>query len=329
MVITVNKNSDAARIDELYRFITDNGLNYERIDDGDVTVVVVLNAGVKIDAERIKAFPAVKSVKRITPAYEHVKTVKKPQIYVGKTKVCSGELTFIGGPCAIETEESLLETAKAVKKAGASILRAGAYKPRTSPYSFQGLGVEGLKILSAVKAEVGIPVVSEIVDARSLDLFNDVDALQVGAKNMQNFELLKELGKCGKPVLLKRGAGNTAEELLLSAEYIMNAGNTDVILCERGIRTFETSTRFTLDVGAIAYLKTVTDLPVIVDPSHAAGVAALVAPLALAGISAGADGLICEVHTSPETALCDGAQAISPKTFSDIVKRAKTIGKIR
>ena len=327
MIITLDEKASAGERDELYRFITESGYSFDRFSEEGITLIIVRNADAAFDADRIKAFPAVKSVKRITPAYKLARG-EKISVKVGKTKIGGGNLTFIGGPCAIENEETLFETAKAVKKAGATVFRAGAYKPRTSPYSFQGLGADGLKMLAEVKAEVGLPTVSEIVDIRTLDLFAEVDMLQVGAKNMQNFELLKELGKCGKPVLLKRGFANTTEEFLMSAEYLLNAGNENVVLCERGIRTFENCTRFTLDVGAVAYLKNATKLPVIVDPSHAAGVKNLVEPLALAGIAAGAEGLICEVHSFPEKSLCDGAQAISPKTFSEIVKKAVSIGKI-
>ena len=238
------------------------------------------------------------------------------------------DLAFIGGPCAVENEDLLYEIAVKVKKAGATALRAGAYKPRTSPYDFQGLGKEGLEILARVGKKVGIKTISEITDVRLLDLYADIDILQVGARNMQNFALLKELGKQSKPVLIKRGFANTSDELLSSAEYVLSGGNENVAVCERGIRTFETSTRFTLDLCSVAALKLKTKLPVIVDPSHAAGNGDIVKSLALAAIAAGADGIMTEVHIAPEDALCDGMQAISPKTFAEIVKAGKYIRKV-
>ena len=238
------------------------------------------------------------------------------------------DVAFIGGPCAVEDEKTLYEIAVAVKKRGATALRAGAFKPRTSPYDFQGLGEEGLKILASVGKKVGLKTVSEITDVRLLDLYADIDILQVGARNMQNFALLKELGKIDKPIIIKRGFVNTSDELLSSAEYVLSGGNERVAICERGIRTFETSTRFTLDLCSLAALKLKTELAVIADPSHAAGDAKLVKTLALAAIAAGADGVMIEVHTHPENALCDGAQAISPEVFGEMVKAAEKIKKI-
>ena len=249
-------------------------------------------------------------------------------INVGDAKIGGGYFAYIAGPCAVESEDSLFSVASAVKKAGATILRGGAYKPRTSPRDFQGLGAEGLKILVKVAKAVGLPMVSEIVDPRDLDLFADVDMLQIGAKNMQNFSLLKEVGKTNKPVLLKRGFCNTLDELLLSAEYITDAGNERVVLCERGIRTFESSNRFTLDLGGALRLKELTRFPVIIDPSHASGRAELVEPLSLASAAIGADGVEVETHCKPQDALCDGAQAIQPETFAEIVKKSEKIRRI-
>ena len=231
----------------------------------------------------------------------------------------------MAGPCSIESEEQLCTIAEAVKKSGATVLRGGAFKPRTSPYAFQGMREDGLKLLIKAKQKVGIPVVTEIMDYEHLPLFEDVDIIQVGARNMQNFELLKHLGKTNKPILLKRGLANTLEELLMSAEYIMSEGNERVILCERGIRTFETATRNTLDISAVPMLRSMTHLPVVVDPSHATGKSMLVPSMALAGVIAGADGLIIEVHNNPSKALCDGAQSLTPAQFDDLENRISQI----
>ena len=232
-----------------------------------------------------------------------------------------GHFQLIAGPCSVESEDQIVAVAKAVKAAGATVLRGGAYKPRTSPYAFQGLREEGLKLLSLAKRETGMPVCTEIVDVRTLPLFEDVDLIQVGARNMQNFELLKELGKTDKPILLKRGMAATIEEWLMSAEYIMSEGNQNIILCERGIRTFEPYTRNTLDLSAIPVLRELTHLPILVDPSHASGRAKLVLPLSLAAVGAGADGLEIEVHNDPLHALSDGAQSLRPEQFDDLVRR--------
>ncbi|WP_304206479.1 3-deoxy-7-phosphoheptulonate synthase [Peptostreptococcus russellii] len=249
-------------------------------------------------------------------------------IQVGDTLIGNGNLTIIGGPCSVESEEQIVEIAKAIKKSGGNILRGGAFKPRTSPYDFQGKRADGLKLLSLAKKETNLPIVSEIVALNHIDLFDDVDILQVGARNMQNFELLKELGKSKKPILLKRGFANTLKELLYSAEYIMSNGNENVILCERGIRTFEDWTRNTLDLSAVPLLKNLSHLPVVVDPSHATGISSLVEPMSLAAVSAGADGLMIEVHNCPENALSDGAQSITPDKFKEIVEKSKKIKKV-
>ena len=236
-------------------------------------------------------------------------------------KIGGGSFQVIAGPCSIETKEQITEVAEDVKRSGAAFLRGGAFKPRTSPYAFQGLHEQGLDLLLEAKKATGLPVVTEIMSAEHLPLFDDVDIIQVGARNMQNFELLEVLGKIDKPILLKRGLANTLDELLMSAEYIMAGGNEKVILCERGIRTFETSYRNTLDISAIPMLKKKTHLPVIVDPSHAAGIRFMVEPLAMAAIAAGADGLMIEVHNNPEKALCDGAQSLTPEMFDHLMKK--------
>ena len=237
----------------------------------------------------------------------------------------NGNFLIIAGPCLVESKEQICTIAKDVKEGCASLLRGGAFKPRTSPYAFQGLGKDGIYFLLEAKKETGLPVVTEITDISFLPYFEDVDMIQVGARNMQNFELLKELGKLKKPVLLKRGLSSTLEELLLSAEYILAGGNKSVLLCERGIRTFETATRNTLDLSAVPVLKSMTDLPVIVDPSHATGASFLVKPMAMAAVAAGADGLMIEVHSDPENALCDGAQSLTPAAFKDLAQSVKNL----
>lgn len=250
----------------------------------------------------------------------------KKAINVGGVKIGGGNFVRIAGPCSIESEEQIIEIAKAVKSAGAQILRGGAFKTRTSPYAFQGLKEAGIQMLLKAKEETGLSIISEITTARTIDLFENVDIIQVGARNMQNFDLLQELGKTDKPILLKRGLASTLQELLLSAEYIMREGNDNIILCERGIRTYETYTRNTLDLSAIPALRELTNLPVIVDPSHATGKASLVPSMALAATAAGADGIMVEVHNNPSCALCDGDQSLTPAQFGDLMK---SIDKVR
>ena len=250
----------------------------------------------------------------------------KKAINVGGVKIGGGNFICIAGPCSIESEEQIIEIAKAVKSAGAQILRGGAFKTRTSPYAFQGLKEAGIQMLLKAKEETGLPIISEITTARTIDLFENVDIIQIGARNMQNFDLLQELGKTDKPILLKRGLASTLQELLLSAEYIMREGNDNIILCERGIRTYETYTRNTLDLSAIPALRELTNLPVIVDPSHATGKASLVPSMALAATAAGADGIMVEVHNNPSCALCDGDQSLTPAQFGDLMK---SIDKVR
>lgn len=261
------------------------------------------------------------------------KTYKKDSchksiIRVGDIKIGGDDLVFIGGPCSVENEEQIVETAIKIKEYGGHILRGGAFKPRTSPYDFQGHGADGLKLLEIAKKETGLPIISEITSIRHIDLFENVDILQIGARNMQNYELLKEVGNLNKPVLLKRGFSNTLNEFLLSAEYILNQGNENVILCERGIRTFETWTRNTMDISAIPLLKDISHLPIISDPSHATGIRNLVQPMSLASVSAGCDGLMIEVHNNPELALSDKDQAITPEDFKLIVEKSSMIKKI-
>ena len=279
-----------------------------------------------IDADYLMANEVVKDVKRVQEPYKAANRKMHPSdsiIEINGRKIGGGHFQVIAGPCSIETEEQITKVAMDVKKSGAHLLRGGAFKPRTSPYSFQGLQNDGLKLLLKAKEATRLPVVTEVMTPEHLELFDDVDVIQIGARNMQNFQLLKAAGKTNKTVLLKRGLANTLEELLMSAEYIMAGGNENVILCERGIRTFETSTRNTLDISAIPMLRRMTHLPIIIDPSHAAGIRWMVEPLSMAAIAAGADGLMIEVHNDPESALCDGPQSMTPEGF-DIL-----MGKIR
>lgn len=291
------------------------------------TVLGLIGDTTAIDIGTINAQDVVYSVRRVQEPYKKANRKFHPDDTVitlsNGTKIGDGSLTLMAGPCSVESAEQVTEIAKAVKASGANVLRGGAFKPRTSPYSFQGLKAEGLELLLKAKEETGLPIVTEIMSESDIDLFKDVDIIQVGARNMQNFELLKELGKINKPILLKRGMSSTIDELLMSAEYIMAGGNEQVILCERGIRTFETSMRNTLDISAVPMLKSKTHLPVIVDPSHAAGIRFMVEPLTMAAIAAGADGVMIEVHNNPEKALCDGMQSLTPQAFDDVMKKVK------
>ena len=298
---------------------------------GEQSVILGLVGDTKaVDIDSLNAFGIVESVRRIQEPYKKANRKFHPDntvINVGGQKIGGGELQIIAGPCSVESRDQIVGIAKSVKASGASFLRGGAFKPRTSPYAFQGLRAEGLELLKEAKKVTGMPIVTEIMSAAHLSLFEDVDIIQVGARNMQNFELLKELGKTDKPILLKRGLANTIEETLMSAEYIMSSGNENVILCERGIRTYETFTRNTLDVSAVPIFKKLSHLPVVVDPSHASGITWLVEPLSLAAVAAGADGLIIEVHNDPPHALSDGAQSITPERFSKLADKIFTLSK--
>lgn len=318
MIIVVNSNAKKEQFDNLIEWIEGQDVRVH-ISKGDYkTVLGLIGDTSRIDTELLEGLDIVSQVTRITEPFKNANRKFKPEntcIKVGNTSIGGDIFTMIAGPCSIESEEQIVEVSKAVKEAGATMIRGGAFKPRTSPYDFQGLRADGLKLLLEAKRETGLPVVTEIMNADHLPLFEDVDVIQVGARNMQNFELLKELGKTKKPVLIKRGLANTLKELLMSAEYVMSEGNENVILCERGIRTFETYTRNTLDLSAVPMLKELSHLPVIVDPSHATGVARLVKPMALASAACGAAGLMIEVHNNPQKALCDGAQSITPEEF--------------
>lgn len=295
------------------------------------TVLGLIGDTSAIDIDYISAQDIVESVKRVQEPYKKANRKFHPDDTVitlpGGQKIGDGSLSLIAGPCSVESERQIVEIAKSVKDSGAQFLRGGAFKPRTSPYAFQGLKAEGLELLREARKVTGLPIVTEIMRVSHIPLFEDVDIIQVGARNMQNFELLKELGKLDKPILLKRGLSSTLEELLMSAEYIMVGGNEKVILCERGIRTYETYTRNTLDISAVPILKKLSHLPVIVDPSHASGISWLVEPLALAAVAAGADGLIIEVHNDPQHALSDGAQSLTPEQFDQVAKHINAAAK--
>ncbi|MBE5968955.1 MAG: 3-deoxy-7-phosphoheptulonate synthase [Lachnospiraceae bacterium] len=300
------------------------------ISEGEMhTILGLVGDTTKVDEELIEALDIVESVKRISEPFKKANRKFNPKnkvIEITKdVKIGDGEFALIAGPCSVENEAQIIEVAKEVKKSGATLLRGGAFKPRTSPYDFQGMKAEGIELLLKAKEATGLPIVTEIMNEKHLPLFEEVDVIQVGARNMQNFELLKALGKTNKTILLKRGLANTLKELLMSAEYIMAGGNENVILCERGIRTFESYTRNTLDLSAVPMLRELTHLPIVVDPSHATGIARLVEPMALAAVAAGADGLMIEVHNDPPKALCDGAQSLTPAQFDEVAVKVRKI----
>ncbi len=294
----------------------------------EMTVLGLIGDTSRVDMELLSSLEIVSSVKRVSEPFKQANRKFHPNdsiIQVGNVKIGGGYFAMIAGPCSVESEEQIIEVAQAVKESGANILRGGAFKPRTSPYAFQGMKEAGIQLLLKAKEATGLPIVTEIMNISALDLFADVDIIQVGARNMQNFDLLKELGKTNKPILLKRGLANTLQELLMSAEYIMSEGNENVILCERGIRTFETYTRNTLDLSAVSVLHELSHLPVVVDPSHATGKSRLVPPMAMAAAAAGADGIMVEVHNNPSCALCDGAQSLTPAQFDELNHRVQKI----
>ena len=328
MVVLLKKNPDKTQLDSLTQWLQGLGVDAHISVGAHQTIVGLVGDTSKVDINVIRALDIVEDVKRIQEPFKNANRKFHPEdtvIEAGGVKIGGGHFAVMAGPCSVESEEQICAVAQAVKASGATILRGGAFKPRTSPYAFQGLHGDGVKLLLKAKELTGLPLVSEIMDASHIPLFEDVDIIQVGARNMQNFELLKQLGKLRKPVLLKRGLANTLQELLMSAEYVMAGGNDQVILCERGIRTFETYTRNTLDLSAIPVLHSLSHLPVIVDPSHATGSAQLVQPMALAAAAAGADGLIIEVHNDPAHALCDGPQSLTPEAFDGLMKKVEAI----
>ncbi len=331
MIVILKQEARQEQIDKLQDFFKGLGLKIHMSQGESCTIMGLVGDTTRVDEDMITSLDAVEAVRRVQEPYKKANRKFHPTdtvVDVGGVKIGGGNFQIIAGPCSVENEVQIISVAKSVKAAGATLLRGGAFKPRTSPYAFQGLHDEGLRLLLKAKEATGLPIVTEIMDAADLPLFEDVDMIQVGARNMQNFELLKKLGKTNKPILLKRGLANTIQELLMSAEYIMAGGNEQIVLCERGIRTFETATRNTLDLSAIPVLHEKTHLPVIVDPSHATGVSRLVKPMAVAAAACGADGLIIEVHNDPKNALCDGAQSLTPEEFQDVANRVFAVRKI-
>lgn len=328
MIIILKSNPDEQQKQNLITWLHSLGLDTHMSQGEYQTILGLVGDTSKVDLDLIKSLEIVQDVKRIREPYKNVNRDFHPDdtvLEIGGAKIGGGNFQFIAGPCSVESEEQIIEVAKAVQKSGARLLRGGAFKPRTSPYAFQGMGAEGIRLLLEAKKATGMPIVTEIMNISQLPLFEEIDVVQVGARNMQNFDLLKELGHSDKVILLKRGLANTLEELLMSAEYIMAGGNERIILCERGIRTFETYTRNTLDISAVPLIKMKSHLPVVVDPSHASGHSYLVEPLALAAAAAGADGLMIEVHNDPARALCDGPQSLSPQMFDEVAGKVKKI----
>jgi len=331
MIIVLKKDPNQEQFETLKTWLRSMQLDLHLSEGTQSTIIGLVGDTTVVDIELIQALDIVADVKRIQEPYKSANRKFHPKdtvISIGSEKIGGGHFSIMAGPCSVESEAQIRSIAGSVKDAGAGILRGGAFKPRTSPYAFQGLRADGIALLLEAKKDTGMPIITEIMDLSQLHLFSEVDIIQVGARNMQNFELLKELGKVQKPILLKRGLSATIQELLMSAEYIMAGGNEDVILCERGIRTFETATRNTLDLSAIPVLKELSHLPVVVDPSHATGYAKYVHTMSLAAVAAGADGLIVEVHNDPAHALCDGAQSLTPDAFAALCKQIAELRKL-
>lgn len=321
MIAVIKKNATKEQIDHLTHWLTEQGVEVHPSYGVDYTVLGLVGDTSKIDMELLDSLAIVETVKRVSDPFKQCNRKFHPEdtvIDIGGVKIGGGHFAIIAGPCSVESHDQIIKVAEEVKAAGATLLRGGAFKPRTSPYDFQGLKADGIELLLEAKKATGMPIVTEIMNANHLELFDEVDVIQVGARNMQNFDLLKELGKTKKPILLKRGLANTLKEFLMSAEYIMSEGNGNIMLCERGIRTYETYTRNTMDISCIPLLHELSHLPVVADPSHATGKARLVEPMAMAATAAGADGLMIEVHNDPAHALCDGAQSLTPAEFAHL-----------
>lgn len=328
MIAVLKSGTTLAQRQHLVEWLKAMNLDVHISEGAEVTVLGLVGDTSRVDMDLLKSLEMVESVKRVSEPFKQANRKFHPKdtiVQVGNARIGGGNFAMIAGPCSVESEEQIIEVAQAVKASGADILRGGAFKPRTSPYAFQGMKGEGIRLLLKAKEATGLPIVTEIMNISTLDLFADVDIIQVGARNMQNFDLLKELGKTKKPILLKRGLANTIQELLMSAEYIMSEGNEQIILCERGIRTFETATRNTLDLAAVNVLHSLSHLPVAVDPSHATGKASLVSPMACAAAACGADAIMIEVHNNPSCALCDGAQSLTPAQFDTVSKKVRKV----
>ena len=329
MIIVMNPKCSEREVKAVENELTKQGLGVNLSQGSTFCIIGVVGETRIIDPDKILSFDGVDKILKVEEPFKKANRLFKPEdtiVNVDGTLVGGNHLGIMAGPCSVESEEQIIEIAKSIKESGANFLRGGAFKPRTSPYSFQGLELEGLKLLKVAKKETGLPIVTEIMSTKYIDEFvNNVDVIQVGARNMQNFDLLKELGKTNKPILLKRGLSATIEEWLMSAEYIMAGGNENIILCERGIRTYETYTRNTLDLSAVPAIKRLSHLPVVIDPSHSAGKWWMVEPLAKAAVAVGADGLIIEVHNDPQKALCDGQQSIKPDVFAKLMEDLKLI----
>ena len=333
MIIVMKMTATENDVEKVSKMVTDKGLNVSVVHGTGQSIIGIIGDTTRIDPKAIEVEECVEKVMKVSEPYKLANRAFHPEdtiVDVAGVKVGGGNLALIAGPCSVESEEQVIEIAKSIKASGANILRGGAFKPRTSPYAFQGMGSSGLDILVAAKKETGLPICSELMDASYLEEFNEkVDLIQIGARNMQNFDLLKKVGAgTKKPILLKRGLSATFEEWIMSAEYIMASGNPNVILCERGIRTFESYTRNTLDLQAIPVVKKLTHLPIVIDPSHAGGKWWLVEPMAKAAIAAGADGLMVEVHNNPEKALCDGPQSLRPEKYENLLKQISQIATI-
>ena len=331
MIVVLKPGVCEEKKSQLTDWLAGQGLSVHPALGGSQTILGLVGDTSRLDTSLLESLEIVDSVKPVSDPFKCCNRKFHPDdtvISVGEAKFGGGHFSMIAGPCSVESEEQIVAVAQAVKASGANILRGGAFKPRTSPYDFQGLKATGIELLKTARAATGLPIVTEIMGVEHLPLFEDVDIIQVGARNMQNFDLLRELGKLRKPILLKRGLASTLKELLMSAEYIMAGGNEQVILCERGIRTFDDYTRNTLDLAAVPMLKELTHLPIIVDPSHATGIARLVEPMALAATACGADGLIIEVHNDPMHALCDGAQSLRPEVYDDLAKKVRSVREV-
>ena len=328
MIAVLKQGTTKEQAAGLIAWLERQGVGIHLSEGRQVTIIGLIGDTSRVDIDLLNSLEIVDSVKRVSEPFKQANRKFHPAdtvVTVGNVKIGGGHFATIAGPCSVESEEQIIAVAESVKASGAQILRGGAFKPRTSPYAFQGLKGEGIELLLKAKQATGLPIITEIMTISALDLFRDVDIIQVGARNMQNFDLLKELGKTRKPILLKRGLANTLQELLMSAEYIMSEGNENVILCERGIRSFETYTRNTLDLSAVPVLHNLSHLPVVVDPSHATGKASLVAPMAAEAVAAGADGIMVEVHNNPACALCDGAQSLTPDQFRELSGKLQRI----